>query len=423
MRILIYLLCVALPLTRISFFKMGMAEFTIFHFLVLVVLFFKFFIGLKNKSFVWKQPINFTFALGYLICVNLLYIRSIKMTSFIYSVLILTELILLYNILRRLTMNDIGKIIKTIILLYFINIAVSSVFILLHISPGHLLGKIFQIYDFDNRLRPYGFSDEPSYAALILVFSFFVLLKINDFRYKSSELIWYVITIASIVLTGSTYGYLILAILMLYFIYSNNFILRFLEAIEIEKLRSTWKLKVTLFSLLLIVLVTGVILLNNNRSIKRLATIFVSVAASSVDEDESEGAISKISKVDGSASMRFVPSILMIESYKNDKWRYILMGRGAGQSVPFFSGIFSTNTVLGFIPSFIYNYGIIGFFIFIMLFLSLFPKDKFVLLVLFILFLFNADFNTQIFSFVLFTIMLSKQIESIKQNEKLIESK
>lgn len=423
MRILIYLLFVALPLTKLSFFKMGMAEFTVFHLLALVILFFKFFIALKHKTLIWKQPINFTFALGYLICVNLLYIRSVKMTSFIYSVLILTELILLYNLLRRLTIEDISKIIKAIILLYFINIAVSSMFILAHISPGKILGRIFQIYDFDNRLRPYGFSDEPSYAALILVFSFFVLLTINDFKYKKSELIWYVFAIAAITLTGSTYGYLVLTILIVYFIYRNRLVFKFLNAIEVEKMNSKWRLKVSMITLLIILFGATFVFVNNSRSLNRLATILISVVSADSEGEGSEDAISKISKVDGSASMRFVPTLLLIDSYKHDKWRYILLGRGAGQSVPFFTKIFSTTTVLGFIPSFIYNYGIIGFIIFIILFLSLFPKKRFILLILFILFLFNADFNTQIFSYVLFTIMLSRHIENIKSTDQLVENK
>src|SRR5690606_15399782 len=92
-------------------------------------------------------------------------------------------------------------------------------------------------------------------------------------------------------------------------------------------------------------------------------------------------------------------------------------------SVPFFSSKYNVNAgdslviVLGFIPSFVYNYGLIGALLFLCFFFYMFPKRKLMLVILFLLMLPNADFNTQLFLFILFSVMTAKHIEEIQQQQ------
>lgn len=411
MKKLIILLCITLSFTSVSFFKLGKAEFTLFHALAILTTFSLLFNALLKGNFVMQKPRFFFMAFIYLAAVNLYYLDSIKATSFVYSLFILVEALLLFNCVKMLSTEDIKKIAKIITLLYFINILIASVFIWLHITPTGLLAQIFKIYVFAGRIRPYGFSDEPSYASLILVFTLFVLFKCDQFKYRSSELKWYVLAVLTIFLTGSSYGLLMLIMLLTYFILKSNVIILQAGKVLKSKVLSWWQI----MSILLVVLVPTVIVLknvdlNNNKSVRRLVDLYQSI---NISDDEVGKTIKHIAYVDGSASMRLVPTVLLVEDFGRSELKYVLFGRGAGQSVPFFSRFYEGDvTILGFLPSFVYNYGLLGTLIFFLFFMSIFPKKRWLLWVLFILFTFNADFNTQIFLFILFCIMCARQIEN-----------
>jgi hypothetical protein len=111
--------------------------------------------------------------------------------------------------------------------------------------------------------------------------------------------------------------------------------------------------------------------------------------------------------------MRIVPTVQLIEYYQNASLINIFFGKGAGQSVEHYSALHGTIVNLGFTPAFAFNYGLVGYFLFVSFFLSLFPRKKIILVILFTLFTLNADFNTQIFLYVLFTALLAKQIENL----------
>jgi hypothetical protein len=406
----LYFICVSLSFTGIYFFKMGLAKFTLFHALAFLALFYISFSLAKREKFMIKMPRYFVLLLMYLIVVNLSYIYHIKATSFIYSLVIMLELLLLINITRKFDTVEIVEIIKIIILIYFLNILVASTMILFKINPIGILDKIFQIYDFDGRMRPYGFSDEPSYAAIILVFSMYVLFKAGDFKYQKGEFKWYAMGSLAVLLTRSTYGYMLLALILFVFTIKSNIL--FIHLNNIVKNR-VFSLRQVLLggavSIILFVVLLSFLNIENFTSINRLVTLSKSFTKSA---DQPEKAIENIAYVDGSASMRILPTLYLVDNFKSSPVRYILFGRGAGQSTNFFSGIYEGNTtLLGFIPSFVYNYGLVGTFLFFLFFLRLFPRKKSLLLILFLFFIFNADFNTQIFLYVLFTVVLSHQIE------------
>lgn len=371
-------------------------------------------ISLKSKSFKTKMPLAVFFSAGYLCFSNLLHLGEIKISSFVFSLIILLEILLLFNLIKWLKPADIKFITKSIILLYFLNIGISSLFISFNYYPKNFLSSVFKIYFFDGRIRPYGFSDEPSYAAILLVFNLFVLLKCNNFSYSFGELTWYFIAVLTIILTGSSYGYLLLFILLLYFmIRSGIFFKQIRIAIGNNIFTKTQLYFILSVFILALIFAFNFLNLKNDKSFLRIASIVQSFVLS--DEFDDMG-IKKIAMVDGSASMRVLPTVDLINSYNDDELVNILFGHGAGTSVRFFSNLYEGNTtLLGFIPAFIYNYGIIGVLLFLYMLISFFPKRRITFLMLFTLFILNADFNTQIFVFVIYTAMVSKKIEVYQQ--------
>lgn len=409
-------------MTSIAFFKIGLAEFTLFHALVIFTTLCLGILAVKNRHMVVKYPVGFFAVFAYICAVNLCNLDSIKLTSFIYTLVILLELLLLYNVVKRLSVENIRSICKVIILLYTCNIVVATLMIATKHYPAGIWADVFQIYNFDGRIRPYGFSDEPSYAAITLVFTLFVLFKCESFRYRKDDFVWYACAVISIVLSRSSYGYMLLAMLLLYFLITSRLLQMQVESIIFNKVLNARQLGITFVIMAMaVVLVVGSLDLSESKSIGRLVTL-----VSSFTEPSDSGFADKITNtkyVDGSASMRLVPSVHLVENFRESEWKYVLFGRGAGQATPFFSRLYEGNTtLLGFIPVFIYNYGLIGTALCFLLFLGLFPRHRLLLFILFFLFLFNADFNTQIFLFILFSIMACKHIEK-SQLQDLIPSK
>jgi hypothetical protein len=149
-----------------------------------------------------------------------------------------------------------------------------------------------------------------------------------------------------------------------------------------------------------------------NKPFQRLADIYNTLSQSGINSS----ALIKISDTDGSAGTRIVPTLQLLEHYSYTDLKHILFGNGAGQSTLFYTSLWGQQTTVGFIPSFIYNYGLIGLLVVVICFRPFFPRRLMPFILLFFLFLFNADFNTQIFVFVLFIAMAALRIEKLESH-------
>lgn len=410
MKQLVFLICVALSFTGLSLFELGSAGFTVFHLVIIVFVIYNFIILLpdaKHLSINFLNLREFNFTIAYIVIVNFLLLDSIKVTSFIYSLIILFEFIVLYNFAGKFGLFDIRKLAKSIIFLYFVNVFVTSLLIYTGNLPSSLFKVIFQYYDFDAQIRPYGFSSEPSYAAIIVVFSFFLLLKSYNFSFNKKEAIWYILPVITVFLTKSSYGYLMLIILLVYFLVRSGALLKPRTIFAISAL--------ALISIFIVFAMDGLDL-ENNSSVIRLITIYDYTMAY---PEDILGSLYTLSKADGSASFRVVPSIELIYYFQNEGIGKFFFGNGAGSSTEYFTNFYASFTnieliSLGFFPSFVFNYGFVGTCIIFILYRRIFPNEWGVLSLLFFLFLFNADMNTQIFLFISFVIMLSKQLEEME---------
>jgi hypothetical protein len=228
---------------------------------------------------------------------------------------------------------------------------------------------------------------------------------INGLKPKSISISWILISAITIISTISSYGILLLVVLLGYFL------LKKITIIHITTL--------LLFALLLIISTS---IFNqfeplNFKSIDRIIQIGNFILNSGLNLKS----LSNLNITDSSASFRILPTLELINHYlTNAPFINILIGYGAGQATIFYSNYFNSLMGIkfinvGFIPTFVYNYGIVGTLIVFLLANSLMPKDKPILYIIFILFLFNADFNTQIFLFVLTTFIIGKRIEFLSR--------
>jgi len=299
------------------------------------------------------------------------------------------------------------KIYKGILLVYFVNVFLTTLMIIAGLRPTGLIAAIFQYYDFANQVRPQGFASEPSYAAIIIVFSLLGILKITDFKIVKTNFKWYLMAIASIIMTQSSYGLIMIFIIVVYILNKEK--------------KQLFKSKFFLgFVILLIPLGIYLLVYSNLNSITRLATIFQYV----YDGNNISNSLVTLSEVDGSASFRVLPSIQMIEYYKTAPLSSILFGNGAGQASIFFSKFYSQFTEietinLGFVPSFFYNYGLIGVALIFYFIIKYLAKEKLLYILLFILVLLNADFNSQLFVYVVFILFSLRRFDAPNLTLKL----
>lgn len=400
---LIYFLCVSISITSISFFSVGFAEFTLFHAFLGIFLAYLAARDLQRKSTDTKVPASLLVLIVYISVSNLFISDTFKVTSYIYSVIIVMELIVLVKISRNLELNDIVKIVKTIILLFFMSIVIESLFILLNVVPVGVWSRIFPIYDFADQIRPMGLSNEPSYAAITLVFAVYVLLRCDNFTFKANEVKWYLLAIIAIFLSRSTYGYALVSLLIVFLIIKGRVLSVILKFI----LKNP---AVGILLSLVIFIMSFLILINlDNKPFQRLFKIYETLSETGFNIT----GLLDIAYVDSSAGMRIVPTLQLIEYFSYADLKFILFGNGAGQSTVFYSSLWGQLTQVGFIPAFVYNYGIIGTLVCFFCFKFFFPRKGLFLNILVFLFLFNADLNTQIFVYILFTVMMVARLEKL----------
>lgn len=403
------LVCILLSFTGIYITKVGFAKLTLFHAIAPLAGFLFFFKGMRYDTWKAAAPTYFWLFFFYIVGVNIWLFEEIKVSSFAYSIIVLLEMMLLYNIVKKIDRATIKKILRIIIGLYFVNLLITTFLIIFNIQLGYPFSSVFQIYNYSQRIRPYGFSDEPSYAAIILVFSFYVYLSMDRFRYNKSEAWWYLITVISILLTRSSYGYMMLALVLLLFLTRSNFILIQINTLVREKVFTLDQiLKGVVITIAALVVLFQTSDVELGVAVERIGNVISSIAGTDGTVAER---IKSLEKVDGSAGMRIIPTLHLIDYFGRTDPEYMWFGRGAGQATYFFSQFYGNHvTLLGFIPAFVYNYGIVGTLIFFLMLRKMMPRGRWLLFLLAVLFMFNADINTQIFLYVLFCVMLAKKI-------------
>lgn len=383
--------------TNLGFYQLGNAKLTLFHLLFVLYIIVFAFAGYLIHT---KLPKYLLLLMCYGIF-NFLFNDSTDISSFIYFILTTFFIIAVYSIVKELSLVDLQKTMKIISLLFFISLLIGTFFIAINYKPSGLLNSIIGVYkDPAGQVRPHAFIDEPSYAAIFLTFLLFTVYHSYNYVVNRSNIIWYVMPSVSILLTQSSYGYIFFA--------------GFLAAFVVKRTSIRTIFIISLIGVLLLVL--GVLNFENNVALGRVRAL-VGIL---FEQSNVLSMIETMKKSDISAAMRVFPTIELINLYQDSSAREILFGFGFGQSEELFSKLIGEDKInLGFIPAFVYNMGLVGLGIALRAIYKLFPKKNIILKLLFILFLFNADFNTQIFVAVVSLINMIKRIEILDLHSKL----
>ncbi len=405
---------VLLSFTAISVGKVGKALLTPYHLMLMLLVGYVIVIDAKSR---WYSFFSLNLLLVYLIFNNAVNYPNIRITSLIYSVAFILELMVLYNLVRRCPMHILRDTFKWINYFYVGNILIAFVLILGHIQiPA--IEMLIGIVRTNAGTRPSGFSSEPSYASFVLAVSLMCFNVVNQYRMDKEAIKLITATTFGIILLSSAYGMILL-------------VLAFVDIVRYYYASFGKDLKIIMVGSLIAVGIGGFIFVqtSSNEAITRLVEM---VEVFNDPRDDMEKKMLKLKERDPSAFARVGTTYLLFGDETIDKKKYIIgFGAGAaGVAVPELMAGFLIDEGddefdTGIIPAFIYDYGIIGFIIMIFFWITSFKKLSIIFWLTFISLLPNANINTQLFWFVIAAYMIAsmaiQQQNEIKNNPKQLE--
>lgn len=351
-----------------------------------IVVYFLFWRGRFNLFGVWP--------IGAYILLNFgLNIQTAKFTSVVYSAILLVAFLAIMNCWQHLPRQTFVSVLKTIIVIYFVNVLVSQALVATG-APDEFLGGFFSRL-YDDRIgvmRFFGFSSEPSYAAFIVIVSFYALYSLSGALRKRQLVIYGALVVYQIVAFRSIYGYLLAMVVSVVIAYR-------------ELPRRMFYVLPLLLLALAVVTDFEALVAEGGRLIRIGNAVIAGEVTSLVD----------LNILDSSLFLRIGPVIAYLDSLSLADYRYYL-GHGAMASTGFMTDTFYAHVhpdadVLkaGFVPGFLYDYGLVGTAIVLRWVIKTISGRRLWLSSLFFLaVLFNANFNTQLFWFIIIVFTLAK---------------
>lgn len=312
--------------------------------------------------------------------------------SVAYSMIFIAAYVTLMNGRRLIRVDTFCWLLKAILVAYFANVVIAQLLAFVGM-PNDLLGDLFPRYVDDQRpdlgLRYYGFSNEPSYAAFVVVSSFLALLRLPRGLLGNDRLVYGGMVVYQIVVFGSVFGYLLILAVAGGIAYRSMSRTRFIA---------------------LVALALSVGAAADYSGEGRFGRIVNAVINFELSSTESLG------NVDSSLFMRAAPVIEYFYSIElRDIHTYV--GHGPKANEAQYTEIFAAWTgsddivfQTSFLPAFTYDFGILGAGIVLFLLARMMAERRLSLEILFLVaLLFNANFNTQLFWFVVLVFAMTKQ--------------
>ncbi len=346
--------------------------------------------------FIWRGRFNLfgVWVIAAYICLSsLINLHDAKLRSVIYSGIFLLTFLVLMNCRRYLPVETFSRTLRTVIILYFANVVISQVLVMTGLSDD-FMGNIFHRL-YDERIgvvRYFGFSSEPSYAAFIVLVSFLGWYYLPGARSRKQLLFYGLLVLYQVVAFSSIYGYLLATAVAGVIAYR-----------ELPR-RIFYLLPVTL--LLVAVMADFQTMVDHGSRFVRIVQALVTGQIQSTLD---------LNDIDSSLFLRIAPTIEYINSIQLADFKWYL-GHGAMASTRFMTDTFYAHVhpegdVLkaGFVPGFLYDYGLVGTAIVLRWVIKTISGRRFWLSGLFFLaVLFNANFNTQLFWFIIVVFALAK---------------
>jgi hypothetical protein len=345
---------------------------------------------LLNKRF----PVNISMLL-YVLLLTLCASYLINFTetdhfSFLYSLFFICSFAIFTSYdKQKIESNTFRRLLLTLLSLYLVMLLVGQLYVLFgffkgtYITTGLVHGQFGTLYEAGFGFRFYSLSSEPSYAAFIIICTLYVILELDPEQrpFTKKNLYAWLATLYLLFSFQSGYGVILFGILVLFKMKFRNIL--------------------AILTIGLIVMV--VLVIAKQPAVARVTNILANFRLDQFEE---------IKHIDHSASFRILPTYYYVKSIDLMDLHF-LFGHGAGQSskflIPFLFDVIVDDYEGGFMPQFIFDYGIIFFAVFLYflkkeVLTSFISFETAVLLML----LTNANFNTQLFWIVITIFSLHK---------------
>lgn len=305
--------------------------------------------------------------------------RTSEHLSFAYSFFFISSFIIFTSFFKQKISPITFRNLAFFVLITYLTVLIIGQFYVLlgyfkgtHITQGLTHGPFGTLFEAGRGFRFYSLSSEPSYAAFIVICLLYAILETDPHQkpFGRKNLYAWLITIYMLLSFQSGYGIILLFILVIMKTSMRNSI---------------------------IIIIVGLLLIVGTLLVKQTALNRVLNIISNLEP----GRIEDLATIDHSASFRVLPTYHYIRNI-DIRDLHFYFGYGAGQSseflIPFLFNVKVDHYEGGFLPQFIYDYGIIfglAFALFLMResITKLISFETFV----FVLMITNANFNTQLF--------------------------
>ncbi len=403
----IYLwLLVFMSFTGVSLGTIGKAMLTPFHLLMsgMILVFL-----VSRQKYEYRIPLSLCLLATWIIIVNLLNYHSLRMTSFIYSMVYFIEFFVLFNLNLFVKHSTVKKAFVFILYAYGINLLIGATLLSFHLELP-VIKEFIRSYTIveTGEARPMGFSTEPSYAGFILGVSYLCYNHLNEHNWNKEAKRLSIIYLVAVLLLKSAYGFLFLGLNLV-----DNWIWMY-------KKGSSAMRKLMLLSSIFLLVGSGFVFQKaGNESIQRIQTITQILTSAQWTVEKK---MKKFQEADSSGFARIGPSYLLYvkrSTYSLNMW----MGGGAGKAgifLPkFLEGILVDEGVsidAGIIPSFIIDYGLIGLGLLVLFLVTCFYNLSPIFWITFALIFPNANLNTQLFWYGTIAFLL---VSNFKNNHSI----
>ena len=394
--------------TVIGVGTIGKAMLTPFH-LVMGILLVVYALYVEKKNI--QLFLSLLLLMGYMIFNNILN-YPIRFTSLTYSIIYGLELIVLYNLLRHCSKDLIKKAFYFIIASYGVNIVIGFLLIKLGLKIP-VLEIVIGIVRNESGVRAMGFSSEPSYASFIISVAYLAYNTINDHEFNKQTAYLSAIYFIPLLLLGSAYGLMFGVVTLIDWAW-----------IYYKRMSPALRQLFPLLGIIIVYFGYNFVMQSKNEAVERIESL-----AETLNDPYStvEKKLAKLQEDDPSAFARIAPTYLLIQQAEDEDFS-LWMGAGAGTAgvvIPaFFQGVLIDDDDgdfdVGIMPSFIYDYGLIGLMLLLVFFIISFRNLPFPFWLFLILVAPNAGINTQMLWFVLTSFVM---VSTMKSNESFFSKR
>lgn len=347
-----------------------------------------------------RTLVSVNLLLLFLLINNVINYPEIRLTSLLYTVIYLIEFTVLFNFIQNYKPKQLLKVLSFILYAYTLNIIIGFGFVTLNILPPAGLDLFIKVVQNEAGARAAGFSSEPSYAAFVISATTLAIGHLSKHKLNRKNIFVLCAYILSTLLLGSAYGLLLMLVVLF------DWGLPYLK-------RMPHYFKIITCSIILLIGVLGITQLNTN-TIKNKSVERIIASSKTLSTNNSiDKKLEKLRATEPSLFARLgTPYILFTKGI--DSFSNLIIGRGAGAAGVYIPQLLEGYLInegddefdTGILPAFVFDYGLIGSFLLLLILISCMRKLSIACWLLLILILPNANINTQVFWYLVIVFLI-----------------